>query len=501
VGSTVNPPSRPPAWALGVGRDGGVSVLPTLALVLLALPLCVAAVVGLLAHGAMLSTGVDPGQRTTEARWANVHRLHGVIGKDLRLLLRDRSFLVQTVGVPVFMVALNLLVNRGSLAVNGSVPALLAYGIGSYAVVFGCFQVLGGEGRALWVLYTLPVTVAAVLRRKVRLWATLGLVFALASLVVFAAARGVSQPLLLLSDFVFVTAGVWAASHLAAAIGILGTDPASDHVPRRPGARYAYLYLFFAATYAFGLRGDDLAGRFVALLVFGTLAFAFWQRACDRLPWLLDPVAKGGATLALADGAAALVIFTIVQGLVLALVAGADLQAMLPSAIAFTIAGGLTTVLFGVILNLRGIDLPGALGLQPNGNAARSLLLGAIAGAVLGALGLGYLHAMRALHWFEVPDPVSGQFTLVLLACLAAPLFEELIFRGLLFQGLTRSVPLRLALPWSAMLFAVVHPPMSWVPVFGLGLATAWVFQRTRFLPAAMVVHSVYNAVVLLVRT
>lgn len=41
-----------------------------------------------------------------------------------------------------------------------------------------------------------------------------------------------------------------------------------------------------------------------------------------------------------------------------------------------------------------------------------------------------------------------------------------------------------------------MHPPISALPVFVLGLAAAWVYERTRNLPAPMLTHAVYNAVI-----
>jgi membrane protease YdiL (CAAX protease family) len=84
-----------------------------------------------------------------------------------------------------------------------------------------------------------------------------------------------------------------------------------------------------------------------------------------------------------------------------------------------------------------------------------------------------------------------------LLAVLLAPLCEEFIFRGLLFGGLRRSAGFVPAMLMSAALFAIVHPPVSMLPVFGLGLCTAFAYERSKGLLAPMLVHAVYNAAVL----
>jgi ABC-2 type transport system permease protein len=83
------------------------------------------------------------------------------------------------------------------------------------------------------------------------------------------------------------------------------------------------------------------------------------------------------------------------------------------------------------------------------------------------------------------------------LAILAAPLFEEFLFRGLIFKGLLRSTGPVLAALASAALFALIHPPMSVIPVFGLGIATAVSFRRSGVLLAPIVTHAVYNTCVI----
>ena len=77
---------------------------------------------------------------------------------------------------------------------------------------------------------------------------------------------------------------------------------------------------------------------------------------------------------------------------------------------------------------------------------------------------------------------------------LAAPLFEEFLFRVLVFQGMERSLRPPFAALGSAAIFAVIHPAISVVPVFILGVAAALSFRRTRLLWTAVAAHMVYSA-------
>jgi len=82
------------------------------------------------------------------------------------------------------------------------------------------------------------------------------------------------------------------------------------------------------------------------------------------------------------------------------------------------------------------------------------------------------------------------------LTVIAAPVFEEFIFRGLIYGGLRRSLGLAWSVIGSAAIFALVHPAASVIPVFNLGVAAALVYERTGFLFGPMVAHAAYNAAV-----
>ena len=85
---------------------------------------------------------------------------------------------------------------------------------------------------------------------------------------------------------------------------------------------------------------------------------------------------------------------------------------------------------------------------------------------------------------------------------LAAPLGvavdHKYIFCGLVFQGLKRTFPLAIASFASALIFAPVHPQMSFAPVFALGLGTAFLFNKTKTLSASIATHAIYNVIVVL---
>ncbi len=86
-----------------------------------------------------------------------------------------------------------------------------------------------------------------------------------------------------------------------------------------------------------------------------------------------------------------------------------------------------------------------------------------------------------------------------LTASLAAPVFEEIMFRGFLLPSLTRYVPVWGAIGISSLLFALAHLSLSEVlPLTALGCVLSIVYLRSRSLLAPILLHSIWNGFTLL---
>lgn len=104
------------------------------------------------------------------------------------------------------------------------------------------------------------------------------------------------------------------------------------------------------------------------------------------------------------------------------------------------------------------------------------------------------------------PDPTgglsiseAGPWGLVLgiaSACLAAPVAEEIVYRGVLFRSLANRLRLPLAVLISSAVFAVVHfyalPSLGLIAAVGVVCALCYAASRT--LLTAIVLHALYNA-------
>lgn len=80
-------------------------------------------------------------------------------------------------------------------------------------------------------------------------------------------------------------------------------------------------------------------------------------------------------------------------------------------------------------------------------------------------------------------------------AAIAAPIFEEILFRGFLLPSLTRYLPVWGAIVTSSLLFAIAHLSLSEVlPLTTLGIILGVVYTRSRNLLAPIFLHSLWNS-------
>ncbi|MEH2452500.1 CPBP family intramembrane glutamic endopeptidase [Nostoc sp.] len=84
-------------------------------------------------------------------------------------------------------------------------------------------------------------------------------------------------------------------------------------------------------------------------------------------------------------------------------------------------------------------------------------------------------------------------------AAIAAPFFEEILFRGFLLPSLTRYLPVWGSILISSLLFAIAHLSLSEIlPLTALGVVLGVVYTRSRNLFAPMLLHSLWNSGTLL---
>ncbi len=455
---------------------------------------------GLLTAGARESSRSSPRPAARGTRGPR-RLVTALQARELKLLARDHAFLVQTLVLPVVILGAQFFFNvriTDDIVNDPRHLGAAAFAVMAYALLFSTFQTLAAEGHALWLLFTFPRPLDALLREKARLWSVVALTFP--ALVFAVGLYYTEQPgWRTAGAAAMVLVGVPIYATIGTCLGVLGWDPLALDQRRRVRPGWAWLYMLLASIFTYALYEESLWKTVVLVALTAALALSLWQRVRDRLPYLLDAGASPPARVSLSDGMLAVLLFFVLQSVLFALLLepmGGEPAIERVSLLAYPLAGALTFACLRTAFALqKTAEVPRYTGGEGRPLGTGLLLggLGALVAAtwVLGLRRFGFLQAELDASVTALREaPVA----MTLLVVLAAPILEEFLFRGLVFGGLRRSHGFLGAALISSAIFAVVHPPASLAPVFILGMLTAAARERTGTLMAPVLVHAGFNA-------
>lgn len=141
-------------------------------------------------------------------------------------------------------------------------------------------------------------------------------------------------------------------------------------------------------------------------------------------------------------------------------------------------------------------SVAGAASLRQNG-------LGVVIGITTFALSYGFVAALSAWFGYEPRTEVPAMIDWLLVAA-AAPLLEEWLCRGVLWQALLPFSTARARIPAAAALFGLLHclgGLLGFPHRFVSGLAYGWLRERSGSLLPPIVAHATHNLLVLLIAT
>ena len=437
-------------------------------------------------------------------------RMRGVQSNDLResgllrfewlLLLRDRALATQVVMVPVLLVVYQLLVNPSMIegATVGGICAM-AYGCGTYASLVTAPQLLMSEVKGVWLIYNLPVPIAAYFRRRETVWRTVATTLAgifVTAMIFWTGAFKLDE----IWRYLAALAGVWVMGRLVSGI-VMGKPEMPDAASgERPKVNFGRMYgaMILSAIYGGLLWRGEAWPLVSALVIFWFLGIAIWHRREISFSYLMEPTEKEPPSWGVDDGLWAVVVFFVVQ-VAVALIAGMSGEIGSGVILVSFVAGGVVALLFGRLrIRSKGLPLPAFDATEERTPWSRIWMETAV--AIVVCLGVGVLWTMvLKAGYFLDPDQMSaGSFNidpwiLALLAVVAAPLLEEPLFRGFVCRTMLGFWSRKHAVIGSALIFAIVHPGTSFPPVFLLGLASAVLFVRSRSILPGIVLHALYN--------
>jgi len=139
-------------------------------------------------------------------------------------------------------------------------------------------------------------------------------------------------------------------------------------------------------------------------------------------------------------------------------------------------------------LGLRKVDR------QDLGNAL-ALFTGVTALIVTAHIWLSSIGVHLELYSFSSRD---GSLLALIALVVIAPFIEELYFRGFLFKGLLKNNPPWIAYVVSALLFALLHPPIIvMLEFFVIGMLLASLVHESKSIWPGVLIHALNNALIL----
>ncbi|MDF7825227.1 CPBP family intramembrane metalloprotease [Pontiellaceae bacterium B12227] len=446
--------------------------------------------------------------------------------KELLWFLRDRSAIIQVFLVPLTIAGAQLFNLRRVLAHADNAWHTLS----GTAVLFGTYflwilgpKSLTSEGAALWIAQTWPRGMEDLLKAKARLW------FMISSLVVgiillFAAVRFPSD----LWKLSLIALG-WAAfgrSMAEKCVTLVSVTKESGETEKIPAGRRMAAALGML-TFGIGVLTQQWHLAITGIVYSWITAAAMWQNFRARLPYLYDPWAEKVPPAPTVMHAMIAISVLIELGAVFTgifTVAAKDGNMMAGRMISYAIIS--LVVMFVTMAMMADRYLQPRDTWSWSGSVEEkqrnrwiwcgdhshkgafffSCILGVFIGLLWGVSANGYVQVLGQFDTFSetfqtletfLQDHHNTRVIMFVVAVLFAPLAEEYLFRGLLFRALDREWGGWKALLGSAAFFAIYHPPMAWLPVGLMGLFNALLFKKTGRLAPCVLLHMVYNAVVL----
>ncbi|ADB41106.1 CPBP family intramembrane glutamic endopeptidase [Spirosoma linguale] len=119
--------------------------------------------------------------------------------------------------------------------------------------------------------------------------------------------------------------------------------------------------------------------------------------------------------------------------------------------------------------------------------------------SAVGLIAMGVL-AEPIVSAIPMPDAMQEMIkkmfnkNMVVSAVIAAPVLEEILFRGIILDGFLKNYRPAKAIIWSGVIFGLIHliPAQALNAAF-IGIALGWLYYRTRSLTLCMFLHFVNN--------
>jgi membrane protease YdiL (CAAX protease family) len=445
--------------------------------------------------------------------------------KELLWFIRDRGAIIQAILIPITIAAAQAFQFRFLLKHAHDSWNYLC----GIAILFGTYflwilgpRSLTSEGAALWISLTWPRGLESLLKAKAWLWSLISTV--IVGLIMLYAAYAFPQSIWKIA-LVGIGWYLFSRSMAEKSVTLVTVTSSSGEQEKIPfGRRWATSLGML--TFSIGVITQQWHLAIIGIVFSYLTAAAMWQNFRARLPYLYDPWSEKippPPTLMHAMVAITIMVeLTAVFSIPFAIFGPESI--LIGRAFSYTICSGFVAYGVGAFLNQRGVSLKDIFfwkipAHRESGTRSshfkislsrlyKDILPGITGGLALGLFGLVYLTILQ--HFPETAEILEKsqaylannahvRTAYAFIAIGVAPFAEEYLFRGLLYRALDREWGGWRAVIGSAAFFTIYHPPIAWIPVWLLGVSCALLYKKTGNLGTAVILHLVYNAIVVLI--
>ncbi|MFL6549140.1 MAG: CPBP family intramembrane glutamic endopeptidase [Povalibacter sp.] len=108
-----------------------------------------------------------------------------------------------------------------------------------------------------------------------------------------------------------------------------------------------------------------------------------------------------------------------------------------------------------------------------------------------------WLLPMSAEDQAMFADVMSSSSLALFFACVAAPVLEEMLFRGVILRSFLHQYSRTKAILWSSAIFGIAHLNVyQLATAFAIGIVAGWLYERCRSLWPCILLHATYNGTV-----
>jgi len=409
-------------------------------------------------------------------------------------LFRDRNYFIQTLVFPIMLFGfyMFMFLDRSS-GIDGNKALSMLFGAVSFILLGSLLNIAAHEGPSLWLLFSASRNIADILKKSVYFWIkVIAAIYFIGIMIMFSI--GVEDMPVFKS--IMLIFGLPSMAFIATALSFKAYPPPSGSEPQKPKTSIIYFYMLLVSIFIqsalFGVPGSE----FTSPILFGFLAYALWQDHKKTINYYLDPDYLPPRELSAKNSMVWCILFFAAQSIVFMIVLAATNKADLLS---ITISNGIASV---VIASWAAYWYRKSVMHKIEFSDRTALSAGKQVITVLACACIFILFAWVYLKFLKSNFPEIASQTisaeqkiyLAILAVLIAPLIEEYLFRRLLLVSLLKNLSPKIAIISCALIFAAVHPISSFPPVFCLGLGASWIYWKSGSIWAAIALHALYNA-------